>query len=185
MITIDEDILEIAEQASLQITADEKVLYIKHKFRLADKSTLGVFFFMLGGIFLMVAPFIKTSDTTSKIIGIVLGLFLLFLSILTFIQQVSDGIKITDGILTFQNNLEKTKILINRDLKVKMKIEKIQISRVGTLNSDFIIVTHFLQDRNKETPILKFQMDDADADDAKKLGNELTRLINSKIGLYN
>ena len=183
MITINDDILKIADQACLKILANEKVLDIKHKFRLADKSTLGVLFFLLGGVFLIVAPFIKTSDTTSKIIGTVLGLLLLILSILTFIRQVSDGLKIKAGVLTFRHNLKQTNIPLNGHVKIKMKTETMKIRRVGTLGSDFIIVTHFLQDQNKKTPILKFQMDYANADNAKELGNELTRIINAKIGL--
>jgi hypothetical protein len=61
-----------------------------------------------------------------------------------------------------------------------MKTEVMKIRRVGTFGSDFIIVTHFLQDHNTETPILKFQMDNSNADNAKKLGNELTRIMNAK-----
>jgi hypothetical protein len=153
---------------------------IKHKFRLCDKSNVGVIFFLLGGLFLIIAPFIKTSDTTTKIIGIILGLLLFVLSILTLLRQVADRLKIKDQIITFRHNLKQTKIPLSSNLKVKMKTEVMKIRRVGTLGSDFIIVTHFLEDNNIETPILKFQMDNSNADNAKKLGNELTRIINAK-----
>jgi hypothetical protein len=178
--TINKDILKIANQACLKILADDKLVDIKHKFRLADKSTLGVIFFLFGGLFLIIAPFIKTSDTTTKIIGIVLGLLLTTFAILTLIRQVADGLLIKDHIITFRHNLKRTIIPLSSNLKVKMKTEVMKIRRVGTLGSDFIIVTHFLQDHNIETPILKFQMDNANADNAKKLGNELTRIINAK-----
>jgi hypothetical protein len=178
--TINDDILKIANQACLKILADDKLVEIKHKFRLGDKSTLGVIFFLFGGLFLIIAPFIKTSDTTTKIIGIVLGLFLAVFSILTLIRQVADGLQIKDNLFTFRHNLKQTTIPLSGNLKIKMKTEVMKIRRVGTLGSDFIIVTHFLQDNNIETPILKFQMDNSNADNAKKLGNELTRLINAK-----
>jgi len=178
--TINEDILKIANQASLKILADDKVVDIKHKFRIADKSNLGILFFLLGGLFLIVISFIKTSDNTSKIIGIALGFLLLVLSILTLIRQVTDGLEIKDNILTFRHNLKRTTIPLNESKKIKMKTEIMKVRRVGTLGSDFIIITHFLQDYNKETLILKFQMDNANADIAKKLGNELTRIINAK-----
>ena len=71
-------------------------------------------------------------------------------------------------------------LILLHHLKVKMKTEVMKIRRVGSLGSDFIIVTHFLHDNNIETPILKFQMDNSNADNAKKLGNELTRIINAK-----
>ncbi len=56
-----------------------------------------------------------------------------------------------------------------------------KIRRVGTFGSDFIIITHYLKDANNEITILKFQMNNSYADDAKKVGNEITQLINSKI----
>lgn len=178
--TINNDILKIANQACLKIIADDNVVKIKHKFRFGDKSNLGVIFFLLGGLFLIITPFIKTSDTTTKIIGIVLGLLLVVFSILTLIRQVSDGLQIKDHIIKFRHNLKQTIIPFNSDLKIEMKTEVMRIRRVGTLGSDFIIVTHFIQDRNIETPILKFQMDNTEADNAKKLGNELLQIINAK-----
>ncbi|MBK9564101.1 MAG: hypothetical protein IPO37_02535 [Saprospiraceae bacterium] len=178
--TIKNDILKIANQACLTILVDGKTVEIKHKFRLGDKSNLGVIFFLLGGLFLISAPFIKASDTTTKIIGITLGLLLDVFSILTLIRQVADGLQIKDHIITFRHNLRQTIIPLSGNLKIKMKTEVMKIRRVGTLGSDFIIVTHYLQDHNIETQILKFQMDNSNADDAKKLGNELTRIINEK-----
>lgn len=178
--TINDDILKIANQACLKILADDKIVEIKHKFRLGDKSTLGVIFFLFGGLFLIIVPFIKTTDTTTKIIGIVLGLLLAVFSILTLIRQFADGLQIKDHLITFRHNLKQTIIPLSGNLKVKMKTEVMKIRRVGTLGTDFIIVTHFLQDRNIETPILKFEMDHKDADNANKLGNELTRIINAK-----
>lgn len=180
MTTINNDILKIANQACLTILADDKTVEIKHKFRLGDKSNLGVVLFLLGGLFLIIAPFIKTSDTTTKMIAIVLGLFLTIFSILTLIRQVADGLQIKDNIFTFRHNLKQKTIPLSGNLKIKMKTEVTKIRRVGSLGSDFIIVTHFLQDNNIETPILKFQMDNSNADDAKELGNELTRIINAK-----
>lgn len=153
---------------------------IKHKFCLGDKSTFGVIFFLLGGLFLITAPFIKTSDMITKFLGITLGLLFTAFSVLTLIRQVADGLKIKDHIITFRHNLKPTTIQLNSNLKVKMKTEVVKIRRVGTLGSDFIVVTHFLQDNNIETPILKFKLDIANANNAMKLGNELTRIINAK-----
>lgn len=178
--TINDDILKIANQACLKILADDKLVEIKHKFRLRDKSNLGVIFFLFGGLFLIIAPFIKTSYITTKITGIVLGLFLAVFSILTLIRKVADGLQIKDNVFTFRHNLKQTIIPLSGNLKIKMKTEVMKIRRVGTLGSDFIIVSHFLLDNNIETPILQFQMDNANADNAKKLGNELTRIIDAK-----
>lgn len=177
------NISNIAKKACLEIFEDEKSVLIKHKFRLGDKSILGLIFFLFGGVFLIIAPFIKTSDTTSKIIGIVLGLLFVIFSVFALIGQVVDGLQIKDNIVTFRYNLKRTIIPLSGNIKVKMKTEFVEIRRVGTLGSEFIVVTHFLHDQNKETPILKFQMDDINASNARNLGNEITRIINARIQL--
>jgi hypothetical protein len=174
------DVLKIANQAGLNIIADAKILVIKHTLRFGDKSIWGIFFFLIGGLFFSVGPFIKTSDTTSKSIGIVIGLLLVVLSILTLIRQVTDGIKIKDNIVLFRYNFKQTRLSVNRNMKIKMKSEIMKIRRVGTKGSDFIVVTHYFQDLNKEISVIKFQMDNSDADNARKLGNEITRIINYK-----
>lgn len=174
------DILEIANQANLNIIADDEIVHIKHKLCLADKSIWGVLFFLCGGVLLIIGPFVKTSDTTTKISGIVIGLLLLVLSILTLIRQFTDGLKIKDTIFTFRHNLKQTTLPLSTSMKIKMKTETMKVRRVGTIGTDFIVVTHFLQDLSKEIPILKFQMDNLYADNARKLGNEITRIINDK-----
>jgi hypothetical protein len=164
----------------LKILADDKLVEIKHRFRFGDRSNLGVMFFLFGGLFLIIAPFIKASDTTTKIIGIVLGLLLVVFSTLTIIRQVTDGLQIKDNIITFRHNRKQTKIALSGSVEVIMKTEVMKIGRVGTIGSEFIVVTHFLKDHDSETPILKFQMDNSNAVNAKKLGNQLTRIINAK-----
>lgn len=178
---ISADIFDIANQVGLKISADDKVVDIKHRFFLGDKSTLGILFFLCGGISLIVIPFIKTSDTISKIVGIAIGLLLLVLSILTLLRLVADRLKIKDNVITFRYNLNKTILPLSTDMKIKMKTETLKVRRVATLGSAFIHVTHYLQHLGKEIPILKFQMDCKNADNAEKLGNEITRIINDKI----
>lgn len=177
---LNDDILKIANQACLKISTDDKLVEIKHKFRLGDKSTLGDIFLLFGGLFLIITPFIKASDMTTKIIGIILGLLLAMFSILTLIRQVADGLQIKDNIVTFRYNFKQTRIPLSRSLKIKMKTEVMKIRRIGTLGSDFIVVTLFLQDNKIETLMLKFQMDNSNAANAMKLGNELTIIINAK-----
>lgn len=180
---VNSDILKIAQQAGLNIIVQDKNVSIKHKLQFGDKSVWGIVFFLFGGVFFMVVSFVTVSDATSKSIGIAIGLALLVLSILTLIRQVTDGIKITNDRVTFRHNLKKTSVPLSRDIKIKikMKTEILKIRRVGTIGSDFIIVTHYLQDVNKEIPVLKFQMSSSYADNARKLGNEITRMVNGKL----
>ena len=149
MIVVNDDILKIADEASIKILVDDEVVNIKHIFRLWNKSTLGTLVFLCGGLFLMIAPIFKTSDFISKMIGIVLGFFLLIFSIITLIKQVTDGLKIKGKIITYQRHLKKTTIPLHVSMKIKMKTEIFKVRRAGTLGSDFIHVTYYLIDHDK------------------------------------
>lgn len=176
-----EDLLKTAKQACLNIKIDDKLFEVKHKIRLLDKSTLGVVFFLFGGLFLTIAPFIKASDNTSKIIGIVLGLIITVLSIFTLIKQVSDRLQIKDNLIISRHNLKQSIFPFSDNIQIIMKTEVLKISRVGTLGSEYIYVTHYLFYQNKEIKIFTFHMDNSYAENAKKLGNELTRIIKARI----
>jgi len=178
---IDNNITKIANQASLKILDNNRTVDISHKFRWNDKSIWGVLFFAGGGGFLVVVSFIKTSDLTSKLLGIMIGLSLFALSLLIIIRQISDKVKITENSISFRHNLKWTTIPLSEEMKIKMKTEVIKIRRVGTIGSDFIVVTHYLQDLNNEITILKFQMDNLHKEDATKLGTEITNIISAKI----
>jgi hypothetical protein len=174
-------ILEIAKLASLEILIDNDTVEIKHRFRFGDKSILGILILLFGGLFLFFAPFIKDSDSNSKIVGVIIGLLLSIISILTLTRQVTDKLKITDNTITFRYNLKRTSIPLNSKMNVKMKTEIKKMSRAGTLGSVYIVITHYLQEQNKEIPILKFQLCNSDTDNAEKLGEEIIRLIKNKI----
>lgn len=177
---MDEGIINIAKKASLKLHVNNKAVDIKHTLCLNDKSTWGVLFFLFGGVFLITAPLIKTSDVATKVIGIVLGLLLVAITILTFIRQVADGLKIKDRKITYRYNLKRKIIPYNYSDKVVMKTEVLKIRRQATLGTDFILVTIYLKAQNEETPILKFQMDNLYSENAMKLGYELTQIINAR-----
>ena len=175
---LNEEILKIAKQACLKIVADDKVVKIKHKFRLRNKSNFGLLLFLFGGVFLILIPVFKSSTETSKYIAPGLGLFFIVLSILTLIRQISDGIIIKDGNLKVRFNLKTTTISMNKELKVKMRLEIMKIRR-----TDFIIIKHFLQDQNKEIPILSFHMEKTNSNNAQILGKKVSSIINSRLYL--
>ena len=181
MTELNKEILKIAKQACLKIVADDKVVKIKHKFSFRNKSNFGVLLFLFGGVFLFLFPVIKLSTEVSKYIVQGLGLFFIVLSILTLIRQISDGIIIKNGILKVRFNLKTTTISMNKELKIKMRLEIMKIRRVGTLGTDFIIIKHFLQDQNKEIPILSFQMENTNSNNAQTLGKKVSSIINSRL----
>lgn len=174
-------IFEIANQANLKISADDKSVAIKHRLHINDKSIRGILLFLLGGVFFIVASCLLTSDTMNKTLGIIIGLLFVLSSVLVIIRQIFDGLTIENGVIKFRYNLKSAKIPLDSRLKVNMKTEVMKIRRVGSLGADFIIVTYFLQDLNKEIPVLQFQMDHIHADRANKLGSELTRILNATI----
>lgn len=178
MTELNEEILKIAKQACLKIVADDKFVKIKHKFRLRNKSNFGLLLFLFGGVFLILIPVFKSSTETSKYIAPGLGLFFIVLSILTLIRQISDGIIIKDGNLKVRFNLKTTTISMNKELKVKMRLEIMKIRR-----TDFITIKHFLQDQNKEIPILSFHMEKTNSNNAQILGKKVSSIINSRLYL--
>lgn len=174
-------IFEIANQANLKISTDDKSVAIKQRLNISDKLMWGTLLFLSGGVFFIVASLLLTSDTMNKTIGIIIGLLFVLSSILIIVRQTIDGLTIENGVIKFRYNLKSVKILSDSRLKVKMKTELMKIRRVGSLGSDFIVVTYFLQDHNKEIPILQFQMNSIYANRAHKLGTELTRILNTTI----
>lgn len=178
---LNEEILIIAKQACLKIVANDKVVEIKHQFSLRNKSNFGVLLFLFGGVFLFLFPIIKSSTGVSNYIVQGLGLFFIVLSILSLIRQISDGIIIKNGILKVRFNLKTTTISMNKELKVKMRLEIMKIRRVGTSGTDFIIIKHFLLDQNKEIPIFSFQMENTNSNNAQKLGKKVSSIINSRL----
>lgn len=182
---MNDDIFKIANQASLKILLIDKTIEVRHLVRLDNKSNWGVLFFFFGGIILIIIPLIKTSDISSKVLGITIGFLFLILSILTLIRQIADRLKINDEKISFRYNLKSASLPLNKNMKVKMKTEILKTRRVGTLGSDFIHVTHYLQHLNDEIPIFKFQMDNKDSDKAIKLGTQITRTIDAKLQQVN
>ncbi len=176
---LDGDLLDIAKIANIKIVTDGNILQIKHQFSIANKSIFGVLFFLFGGVLLLVESILKNADITSKILGISIGLLFLVLSILTIIKQFNDEIKITGNIIKFRYNLKTTKIPLNTRMKIKMKTEIFKVR-----GSDFIVINHFLQNLTnlkQEIPVLKFQIENKYSNNAIKLGNEITRIIEDKI----
>lgn len=181
---IEEDIIKIANQANLKISYDAQMLSINHKLYFKDKSIWGIGIFLLGGIFFILISFLVSSETTSKISGILTGSVFLILSIMTIIRQASDYVKIISGKLLFQYNLTKNSIPIDKGIKIKMEMESISVNRAtSAAASTFIVVTHYLQTIDKEIPLLNFQMKDSEKDDAIKLGNIITLLLNEKASI--
>jgi hypothetical protein len=174
------DIIEIANQASLKFISDDKNVSINHKFSFSDKSTWGLIFLIGFCIFVIGFSFFKPTDNTSKILGVFLGSTFLLLTSFALLRELTDKLKITEKELIVRYKLKSTSVPIDKKLKVKMKTEIRKIRRIGTIGSDFILVSHFIQTLDKEIPIFYFQMDNSNANKANKLGNYITQLISNR-----
>ncbi len=178
---VSDEIFDTAKQVGLTITDDSINLEIKHKIRFSDKSMFGILIFILGGILFIAIPFIKTIDTTSKILSFLIGLSFFVFGVLTFIRQFSDSLKITAKKMTFRYNLKSTSIPLDKSLIVKMKTEIMKVSRVATVGTDIIIITHYLKTIDKEIPIFRFQLENKYSDKAIRLGNTITTIFNNRL----
>ncbi len=178
---IEHDILKIAKDAGVRIYADSKTVSINQKLNLKNKSIWGVIFFLCGGIFLIFMPFIKSSDLTTKIIGVIIGLFILILSVLTIIRQTADKVFIKNKNISFRYNLKLSSIKIDKNIKVIMKTNFLTIESNRGFPSTFIIIKHFLKTTDKEIPIFNFQMNKSETEKALKLGNKIIEIMNEKL----
>ena len=174
------EILNIANLACLKISNKNNTVEVKHKINFSDKSIWGILFFLFGGVLFIGAPFIKTSDTISKLLGILIGFSFILLSALTLIRQVSDRVIIKKGVIKFVHNLKTSIISLDKNSKVKMKTEIREINR-EVLGSKFIIVSHHLHHLKKEVIIFEFQIEESNLDKALLLGKEIKQLINTEI----
>lgn len=175
--TVSSEFETIAKKAGLTVRVNETSTSLRHTLRVRDRSNVGVLFLLVGGVFFVAAPLFATSNTVSIIIGTVFGLSLVTISVLTLIRQAADGLYIKAGTLSFRYNLRQKTLRVDRGTSVAMKVNCLRIQRIGTLGSTMIVTTLHLNDHGNETPIFTFCMAKADAADATKLGNEITRLI--------
>ncbi|RZK05664.1 MAG: hypothetical protein EOO46_15755 [Flavobacterium sp.] len=174
------EITTIANRASIKIIADAESLAFKHELRWNDSSLFGIIIFFCGGVFLTVIPFVKTSDTFSKIGGVILGSLFIVASILTIIKISRDYFSIVNNRIAFRYNLKSHLLFAKNDFKIKMNAHQIMV-RSRSRRSKFIIVSHYLQTPNKEFIIFRFQMKQAEETDARKLGKAMTALLNERL----
>lgn len=176
------DILQIANRAGLEIIIDDRQVIIRHKIRFADKSVWGLIFMVCAGVFLIVFPFIEPARVTAKWLSVTIGLLFAIGSVITLIRERLDKLTVTGTTISSRYNLKLASIAVHDNLKIKMKAETIKIGRSGAQRSDFIVVTHFAEDRgSRDIPILRYQMDNSETKDAMKLGNEIIHILNAKL----
>ena len=180
---INENILKIANQASLRIITNDKIVKIKHNFSLNDKSNIGILFFLFSGLFLITLFLISSIGNTSKILVLSIGILLLIISILTLIRQVTDELIITDRAITFQFNLRRKTIPLSENIKIKKRIDKLT-TRGGDLSNTFLIFTYYIYDLKNEIIIFNFSMHESNENNANTLSCEITRILNKKINQF-
>lgn len=178
---LSDDLRLMADEACLTVLVDEHVVVIQKRLKLKDSSTLGVFLLGLMGAGLMLIPWIASSNMTSRVIGLMIGLFMLLGAVLTLIREVTDKVIIKDKQVLFCYNLKRTTIPIEPNMRVYTQTKRRHISRADTISKEFIELTLVLMHHNKELPVLRFQMDVSNADNASRLGNELAHIINARL----
>jgi len=173
---IEKELLEMANRASIKIVAEEESLSFRHELKWNDSAIFGIVILFCGGIFLGVVPFIKTSDTFSKVGGILIGSLFIVASVMTLIKITKDHFSISGNHIAFRYNLRSSLLVANGNLKAKMRVHAIRSRR-----SKFIIVSHYLQAPDKEFIIFRYQMKQSEESEARKLGNAMTELLNGRL----
>ncbi len=169
---------EIAKQAFLKISSNEKELIIKHRVSFKDKLTwvIFMFMFMITGAWLISIPFFKPQTESAKIATFLFGLIFLSLSIYVFFIILMDRIKINKKEISIRYKIKQISIPLDYCREVEMKTEIISYR-----NSISFSVTHYIQTDQHQIPIFKSQMDQLYADRALKLGKEISKEINQRI----
>lgn len=179
--TLSDDLRLMADEACLTVLVDEHVVAIQKRLKLKDSSTLGVVLLGLMGAGIMLIPWIASSNMTSRVIVLMIGLLMLLGAVLTLIREATDKVIIKNKQVLFCYNLKRNTIPIEPNMRVYTQTKRRHISRVGTLSTGFIELTLLLKHHNKELPVLRFQMDVSNADNASRLGNELAHIINARL----
>lgn len=177
------DKIDFEDEVNLEIKSSYSRLHLRHKLNLKANAVTGLIVLFAGGLFLAIIPFIKSTDTGSKFLGLLFGLPMSLFSILTFIRDRVDFVEIKSGEINFRHNLKLTKLKITGTMKIKAETETISIRRVGTLGSDFLKTTFYLLENDNEHPIFSFQTKKADEEQTKKLNVVISNLLNEKIHL--
>ena len=173
---IEKELLEIANRASVKIMDEEGGLSFRHELKWNDSPVFGIMILLCGGVFMTVVPFIKTSDTFSKIGGLTIGSLFIIASILTLIKITRDYFSISGNHIAFRYNLRSSLLVANGTLKVKMRVHAIRSRR-----SKFVIVSLYLQAPDKELIIFRYQMKQSEEQEARKLGNAMAELLDKRL----
>lgn len=181
MTETENEILEIAVKAGLKIYLNNNAVSVNQILRLKNKSTIGMILFLIGSFVFFLLPLLhKNQSIVSIILCILFGVLFFSFSVLSLIRQAFDYIAISDNYLHFRYNLKSFSAVVDKSMIIKMKTEIMKVRR-----SSFIYVNLYVQLKDKELPILNFQMDRSESANAQKLGNYITALLNKKLDLIN
>ena len=171
--------LEIAKKNNLRIILNNTKFEIKHEFKLRHKSTLGVLAFSCIGIFFILFPSLENMGIGSKLLCFLMGSFLVIISLFSILRQLTDKIEITNKSIEAVYNFKRHYSLITKDYKCHMKSEYIEIRRVGTIGTDYIYFSYFLNIQGEVLPIFKFKTYSSNND--IKFGKVIESLINAQL----
>ena len=178
---INKEILEIADQAFLDILSRKDILIIKHKFSLKNSWYWFHYLCLIAGLFILATYFFNNSRENLTNFHLVLGLLFTLYSTLALLIKYSDEVVIENKIIKIQYNLKRSVFYLSSEKKIIMKTKVIKANPfTGVYGYDYFNITHFIQDKNTEIPIFCFEMINEKAEIAIKLANQLTQLINEK-----
>lgn len=174
------------EEASISISENEERYLIKSIFKFMNTSNIGILFFLIISLFLLIITFTKGEDWISIVSGSVFsGSFFIF-SVMGLLKQVTDFVEVTNDEIKFMNSLRVKKFPLDSEMKIKVvaRTEYIKMKSIRGSGSFFRHIEIYLTYKKEEYRIFNFQVDDKYSSEANKLGSEIVHKIKKRINAH-
>lgn len=177
------ELTDIANRASIQFKDDGSTLFLKSKFKLNNKSNIGVIFFLLLSLAFSILFILKGNEWFTIGIGVLLGGSIFVFSILVILKQFTDFTKVTNKEIQFKNSLKSYRFPLDPKMKIRLdaKTEYTKLTSVSGSGSFFRIIEIYLMFEDSEYRIFDYLVPAEYIVEADKLASEIVIGIENKI----
>ncbi len=176
MIQLDQSIQKIARRAALRLVVQPEKILIRHEWRFNQLWHWLVFLYFLTGICACIAPLFAPPTFQQKEGFIYVGPIFIIFSLGITAVLLSNYVRIENHQLNFRFFVTKKSIPISPYIKVVKEVKVLK-----SYKQNAVVVSHFIEKAEGKTPILRYQMQTKDEADARKLGDAINQILNSRI----
>ncbi len=184
---MNKDLDLIIDKASIYVTDTTDCLLMRSRFKILNKSNMGVLLFIIISLLLLIISILKGNDWYSIIFGSLIGGLTFIFSIFALLKQVTDFVKVTKENIKFMSSLRSKRFRLNSEMKIKVKAETeyVKLKSHPSSGSYFRHIELYLVHNNSEFRVFNFKVDNKYSKEANKLGSELAYLIKKRINACN